>query len=193
MHEKRVFKKILAVTAVVLAVLPVLVTFSAILTEIFNRMQWYRWIQETVVPFEARLVAVLIRIVGITGMVTPGQQFAMILERPGGDFLPVALEWNCLGWQSLVLLGLTLTTGLQGPYKLFSKLEVILFGVLGTFLSNIFRMALITALAYYWNRVAAMIIHDYFAMFVTLLWMVFFWWFSYAYILEIRRETTKPR
>lgn len=184
MRKKRVFKKILAVTAVVLAVLPVLVTFASILTEIFNRMQWYVWIQEHVVPFEARLVAVLIRLVGITGMVTPGQQFAMVLERPNGDLLPVQLSWNCLGWQSLVLLGLTLVTGLQGPYKIFSKFEVVLFGILGTFLSNIFRMAAITALAYYWNRVAAMIVHDYFAMFVALVWMVFFWWFSYAYILE---------
>jgi exosortase/archaeosortase family protein len=186
MREKRVFKKILAITAVVLAVLPVLVTFSAILTEVFNRMQWYTWIQDNVVPFEARLVAVVIRLAGITGMVTPGQQFAMVLEKPGGEFLPVELSWNCLGWQSMVLLGLTLMTGLQGPYKLFSKFEVVLFGVLGTFLSNIFRMALITAMAYYWNNVAAMIIHDYFAMFVALIWMVFYWWFSYAYILEIR-------
>ena len=186
-QQKRVFKRILAVTAVVLAVLPFLVTFSAILTGIFNRMQWYVWIQEYIVPFEARLVAVLIRLVGITGVVTPGQSFAMLLERPGQDWLPVVLSWNCLGWQSLVLLGLTLVTGLQGPYKLFSKLEVVLFGVLGTFLSNVFRMALITSLAYYWNNVAAMIIHDYFAMFVALIWMVFFWWFSYAYLLDVKK------
>ena len=188
MREKRVFKKILAVTAVVLAVLPVLVTFSAILTELFNRMQWYVWLQETVVPFEARLVAVLVKVVGIRGFVTPGQQFAMVLEKPGGELLPVALEWNCLGWQSLVLLGLTLVTGLRGPYTIFSKLEVVVFGVLGTFLSNLFRMALSTTLAYYWNRVAAMIIHDYFAMFIALVWMVFFWWFSYAYLLDTKRD-----
>lgn len=187
MYQKRVFKRILAVTAVVLAVLPVLVTFSSILTEIFNRMQWYVWIQEHVVPFEARLVAVLIRLVGIQGVVTPGQHFAMILERPGQDWLPVQLSWNCLGWQSLVLLGLTLITGLQGHYTFLSKIEVVVFGVLGTFLSNLFRMALITSLAYYWNSVAARIVHDYFAMFVALIWMIFFWWFSYAFLLEDSR------
>jgi exosortase/archaeosortase family protein len=93
-----------------------------------------------------------------------------------------------LGWQSMILLALTLVTGLRGPYTLFSKLEVIVFGVLGTFLSNLFRMALITSLAYYWNNVAAMIIHDYFAMFVALIWMVFFWWFSYAYLLDERQS-----
>lgn len=198
MYQKQVFKKILAVTAVVLAVLPVLVTFSAILTGIFNRMQWYVWIQDHVVPFEARLVAVLIRLVGIKGVVTPGQTFAMLLERPGSDWLPVVLSWNCLGWQSMILLGLTLVTGLRGPYTMFSKIEVVVFGVLGTFLSNLFRMALITSLAYYWNNVAAMIVHDYFAMFVALIWMVFFWWFSYAYLLDVKqpglaRSTTPGR
>ena len=178
-HQKRVFKRILAITAVVLAILPVLVTFSSILTDIFNRFQWYLLLQQTVVPFEARLVAVVIKAVGISGLVTPNQQqFAMILERPGQDYLPVQLSWNCLGWQSLVLLGLTLVTGLQGPYTRFSKLQVIVIGVLGTFLSNIFRMAFITSLAYYWNNVAAMIVHDYFAMFIALVWMIFFWWFS---------------
>jgi hypothetical protein len=45
-------------------------------------------------------------------------------------------------------------------------------------------MAFIVSLAYYWNTAAAMIIHDYFASFVALVWMLFFWWFSYRYILE---------
>ena len=155
------------------------------LTKVFNSMGWYVWLQRTVVPFEARLVAVTLKLVGVNGLVTPSNEhFAMVLERPGSSYLPVQLSWNCLGWQSLLLLILTFITGLQGPFTLLSKLEVVLFGVLGTFLSNIFRMSLITALAYYWNEFAAMIVHDYFAMFVALVWMIFFWWFSYAYVLD---------
>lgn len=184
MRQKEIFKKIFIVTAIILSVLPALVTFSAALTALFNKMGWYVWIQRLVVPFEARLVAVLIRLVGIKGLVTPGQQFAMILERPGNDFLPVQLSWNCLGWQSLILLALTFITGLKGHYKVVSKLETVVIGVLGTFLSNLFRMAFITSLAYYWNNFAAMIVHDYFAMFVALIWMIFFWWFSYSFVLE---------
>lgn len=192
-YQKRVFKRILAITAVVLAILPVLVTFSAILTDLFNRFSWYIFLQKTVVPFEAKLVAVVIKAVGISGVVTPNNQhFAMILERPGQNFLPVQLSWNCLGWQSLILLALTLVTGLQGPYKWLSKLQVIVIGVLGTFLSNIFRMAFITSLAYYWNSVAAMIVHDYFAMFIALVWMIFFWWLAYAFVLEFRETVEAP-
>jgi hypothetical protein len=47
-------------------------------------------------------------------------------------------------------------------------------------------MAFIVSLAYYWNTAAAMIIHDYFASFVALVWMLFFWWFSYRYLPEDR-------
>ncbi len=188
MNQKSTFKKLFAGIAILLAVLPLIVTFSAILTGLFNKMQWYIWLQDVVVPFEARLVAVLLRGANIRGVVTPGAHFAMLLERPGQSALPVQLEWNCLGWQSLVLLGLTLITGLKGAWKKLSKAEVVILGVLGTFLVNLFRMAFITSLAYYWNSVAAMIIHDYFAAFIALIWLIFFWWFSYSFILEPKAE-----
>ncbi len=184
MNQKQVFKKIFLVVAIILPLLPVLVTFSSVLTAVFNRMQWYVILQEWVVPFEARLVAVLLRVVNIKGVITPDASFSMLLVRSGQPDLPVKLEWNCLGWQSLVLLGITLITGLRGNWKLLSKIQVIVLGVLGTFLVNLFRMAFITTLAYYWNSLAAMIIHDYFAAFAALVWIIFFWWFSYAYVLE---------
>ena len=186
MNQKTTFKKLFAGVAILMAVLPFIVTFSALLTTLFNKIGWYVLLQEWVVPFEARLVAVLLKVVGITGVITPDSHFAMVLERPGDTPLPVDLQWNCLGWQSLVMLALTLSTGLRGDWSRFTKLQVIVLGVLGTFLINVFRMAIITSLAYYVNHIAAMIIHDYFAAFVALIWLVFFWWFSYSYILEPR-------
>lgn len=189
--QKATFKKLFAGVAILLAVLPFVVTFSAVLTEVFNKVGAYVWLQDKIVPFEARIVAVLLRGVNIRGVVTPGASFAMILERPGQSALPVQLQWNCLGWQSMVLLGLTLATGLKGAWKRFSKVEVIVLGVVGTFLINVFRMAFITSLAYYWNNVAAMIIHDYFAAFIALIWLIFFWWFSYSFILEPKKVGTE--
>lgn len=184
MEQKQTFKKLLAGTAILLAVLPFIVTFSAVLTSLFNKVGAYVWLQNIVVPFEARLVAVLLRLVNINGIITPGQSFAMILERVGKPAMPVQLEWNCLGWQSLILLGITLITGLRGHWKTMSKLEVILLGVLGTFLVNVFRMAFVASMAYYVDEIAAMIIHDYLAALAALLWLIFFWWFSYSFILE---------
>lgn len=191
MHQKATFKKLFAAVAILLAVLPLVVTFSAVLTEVFNKIGAYVWLQDQIVPFEARLVAVLLRGVNITGVVTPGASFAMLLDRPGQLPLPVVLSWNCLGWQSLVLLGLTFATGLRGGWKRLSIAETIVLGVVGMFLINIFRMAFITSLAYYWNSVAAMIIHDYFAAFIALIWLIFFWWFSYSFILEPKKPAVQ--
>ena len=167
----------------VLSILPVIVTFSAVLTSLFEKIGWYVWLQEIVVPFESRLVAVIVKTVDITAKVSPGSDFSMVLVK-GSEFIPIKLEWNCLGWQSMILLIVTFITGLRGDHAFFSKVETILIGVLGTFLINLFRMALIVSLAYYWNSLAAVIIHDYFASLVAIFWMIFFWWFSYRYILE---------
>jgi exosortase/archaeosortase family protein len=185
MEQKKIFKDILIVTVIVLSALPVIVTFSAFLTTLFNKMQWYSVLQEYVVPFESRLVAVIVRLAGITGSVTPNQtEFSIVLHKCVSELIPIRLEWNCLGWQSMILLVITLTTGLRGKYTFFSKFETLVIGILGTFLSNLFRMSLIVTLAFYWNSFAALIVHDYFASFVALVWMIFFWWFSYSFVLE---------
>jgi exosortase/archaeosortase family protein len=184
MDKKHTFKMVLAATAVLLAVLPLIVTFSSVLTGLFDRMGWYVWLQDIVVPFESRLVAVIVKLVGITAKITSGQNFSMVLMKGGDRMIPIRLEWNCLGWQSMILLAVTFVTGLRGYFTRLSKLETIVVGILGTFLTNLFRMAFIVTLSYYWNAAAAMIIHDYFASLVAIIWMLFFWWFSYRYILE---------
>lgn len=191
MDQKKVFKQIFLITAILLAVLPTLVLFSSMLTALFSHMGWYVWLQQVVVPVEARFVAVLIKPLGIKAQIAQGQDYALLLQKSTSDFLPVRLEWNCLGWQSLVMLGITLITGLWGRYKLLGKLEVVVFGILGTFIVNLLRMAFIVSLAFYWNGLAAVIVHDYFAALVSLIWMLFYWWFSYSFILEekIRKDT----
>jgi len=183
LNQKKIFKDIFLVAAVVLSILPVIVTFSAILTSLFNKMGWYVWLQDAIVPIESRLVAVIVKLAGITAKVAQNHDFSMVLIR-GESLIPVKLEWNCLGWQSMILLLITFTTGLRGKYTLLSKGETILIGILGTFLVNLFRMAIIVTLAYYWNSFAAMIVHDYFASFVAIIWMIFYWYFSYKFVLE---------
>lgn len=187
MH-KSVFRNIFIAASVILTVLPGLATFSSVLTKIFLKMHWYVILQDVVVPFEARLVAVLIKFVGITSYITPGQSFALVLKQHSGNFMAIELQWNCLGWQSMIFLAVSLIVGLRGKYTIISKAETVLLGIIGTFLINIFRMALIVALAFYWSRTAALLMHDYFATLVALLWIIFFWWFSYRFLLEPRKE-----
>jgi hypothetical protein len=45
-------------------------------------------------------------------------------------------------------------------------------------------MVFITVGIYYINTIFASLIHDYFAALTTIGWLMFFWYFSYAYVLE---------
>lgn len=185
MEQKKIFKDILIVAVIILSILPAMATFSAALTTLFEKMEWYVVLQRYVVPVESRLVSVIVKGIGITSKVTPDEsEVSMILVKSEKDLIPIRLEWNCLGWQSMILLAITLVSGLRGNHTLMSKFETLIIGILGTFLTNLFRMSLIVGLAYYWSTFAALIMHDYFASLVALIWMIFFWWFSYSFVLE---------
>lgn len=101
----------------------------------------------------------------------------------------IIISWNCIGWQSLILLLITLITGLQGPYYWGSKLHTIIIGVLGTFWVNIMRITVVVLIAQYVNTMWAMIFHDYFSTFITVIWLLFFWWFAYAFVLIRERNS----
>jgi len=196
MEEKQTFKLLLATLAVMLVALPFVTTFNSVLTGLVDRFSLYQTAQETVVPFESRLAVGVIRGLGVEAFVNeipnnnsteklrPGEAEASFFLLKSGRLLPVKLEWNCLGWQSLLLLGVSLLTGLQGNYRGLSKLECAVIGLTGTFLMNVLRMVFVALGIYYVNTVFAFLIHDYFAALSTIVWLFVFWWFSYAYVLE---------
>lgn len=189
MREKKTFKLLFAVLAVMLVLLPFVTTFNSVLTELINSFGLYQTMQKTIVPFESRLVVGIIRLLGVPAYLAKvGEQASFYLEK-GTTLFPVQLQWNCLGWQSLLLLFLSLLVGLQGDFTKLSKLECALIGFLGTFIINVLRMVFITLGIYYINTVFANLIHDYFAALTTIIWLFFFWWFSYSYVLEEKNDT----
>lgn len=178
--QKQTFLYIFLILVLVLMVMPFITTFNDILTRIVMSLDAYRFIQDFVIPWEVRMVGVILYPFGFKPAIV-GEYLAIT----GGKqpFL-VEIAWNCIGWQSIVLLGLTLAAGLRGNWRLTSKLEVLILGITGTFLVNIMRMAGVTALMFYWNDVAARVMHDYLAALIALIWLIFFWWFSYTFVLE---------
>lgn len=187
MNQKDTFKLLFLGLIGMLVVLPFVTTFNSALTELINRVGFYKVIQDNVVPFEARIVVSIIRPLGIPAFVAlPGERAAFYFLK-GREYFPVDLQWNCLGWQSLLLLLISFAVGFQGNFTKLSKLECVVIGFLGTFLINIIRMVFISAGVYYVNTVFALLIHDYFAAFVTVIWLFFFWWFAYKFVLEERR------
>lgn len=102
----------------------------------------------------------------------------------------IYINWNCIGWQSFIILAFTFITGLQGDFTLSSKLMAILIGIEGTFLVNIVRILIPSLLAYYHGSLSAVIFHDYLGTLMTLLWMVVFWYYAFEGIL-VKREYTQ--
>ena len=176
MKEKRTFSIIFALLAVFLAVLPFLVSFNEILTHLVERFRLYMWVQERIVPVEVKMVGVLVRPLGIKYL---AHQNGMTVSG-----LYAGMSWNCIGWQSLLLLAITLVVGLRGDYTLWSKIETVLIGLLGTFLVNLARLALIVVILAVSRPLFAVVYHDYLAAMVTILWLFFFWYFSYSFVLE---------
>lgn len=174
--KKETFKNIFVVLAVILIILPFLTTFSEQLTGLLQKTPIYRFIQEHIVPYEVKIV------VWILGLVKVPVSFFGDELNVNGQHLRVT--WNCLGWQSVLFLLVSMATGLQGQFKTLSKLEAVVIGVLGTFWINIARIVFVSILGGYFPSVFAIVFHDYLATLVTALWLFGFWWFSYSFVLE---------
>ena len=185
MKEKRTFAIIFALLAIFLAVLPFLVTFNEALTHLVEKLGAYMWVQERIVPLEVKMVGVLVTPLGINYL---AHQNGMTVN---GTY--AGMTWNCIGWQSLLLLIITLVVGLRGNYTLVSKIETVLIGLLGTFIVNLLRLTLIVILLAYSRPLFAVVYHDYLAAIITILWLFGFWWFSYSFVLEEKTDDREQR
>jgi exosortase/archaeosortase family protein len=182
--RRPIFGLLLIMGAILLIILPFVTTFNEFLTRIVETIGLDHILADWVVPFEARMIAVLLEMIGIPTQVSPS---TIYLEK-GGLYLPVYISWNCVGWQSFILYAVTLVTGLQGSYTRTSKLEASVLGFLGTFLMNLFRIASVAVVAYHFGHVPAVIYHDYGGTIIILLWLFMFWWFSHRWLLEPLEE-----
>jgi exosortase/archaeosortase family protein len=177
MRQKRVFQLALASLAVLLMILPFMVSINEILTKLVEKVGFYMWIQDKIVPWEVRLIVVLLRPLGVE---MQAYRDGLLINNTYAK-----ISWNCIGWQSMFLFCLSLPVGFKGgEYTWLSKLEAVLIGGLGTFLINLLRVAATLLLLLVSKPLFALVFHDYLAAIVTIIWLIFFWWFSYRYVLE---------
>jgi exosortase/archaeosortase family protein len=177
---KQTFSSLFLILIVVLMLLPFVTTFNELLTRIVESSLLYKPIEKYFVPYEVMLVRTVISWFGV---VTKAGTIAVVKNGVNqGTFI----SWNCIGWQSFVILLISLKAGLSGNFTLVSKLETLIMGVLGTFFLNLGRISLVLILLYHVGRAPAVIFHDYAAVFLSIIWLFFFWWFSFNFILEER-------
>ena len=155
--KRETFIYLFLLLVLVLVLMPLLNTFNDLLTRFIISLDAYKYIRDYVVPFEARLVGVLLLPFGFAPRIV-GEYLAIGRKEP---FL-IEIAWNCVGWQSLVFFLLTSAIVLQGNrYSMLSKVKALIIGLLGTFLVNILRITVVALLAYYFSQSVALTFHDY--------------------------------
>jgi len=184
-ESRRVLIRILIILVFVLIILPFWTSLQDLLTRLVMRIELYKSLQNVIVPYELRVIGTILTLVGFP--IRVGRAYIEWTKAGGGNEV-IYLAWNCVGWQTLVLFVVTLVTGLSGRHSLVSKIEALLIGILGTYIVNMFRLALVVT-AYFWvGRPLGIVFHDYFSNLLTLVWLFFFWWFAYRYVLEERQQ-----
>lgn len=177
--EGKTYRSLIVVAAFAFMVLPFITSFNELLTKLVERLELVAFIQSLAAPFIVRVVAVILRALGV-----PAASGGSYLYLTGGWMpLRIYISWNCIGWQSFVLLAFTFATGLQGPYTRRSKLITVLLGVEGTFLVNVLRILVPCLLAYFFGYVPAIVFHDYIGTVLTLIWLGALWHLSFGYLL----------
>jgi exosortase/archaeosortase family protein len=177
--EGKIYQKLILYAAIAFIVLPFVTSFNEFLTKVVESLNFVSAVQSVAAPFVVKVVVVILRALGVPASIDGSNLYLT------GGWMPlkVYISWNCIGWQSLILLALTIVTGLQGQYTRRSKLITILVGLEGTLLINVVRILIPTLLAFYIGYIPAIIFHDYMGTLFTLLWMGGFWSYSFSNIL----------
>ena len=177
---RRIQRTLIVAGAVVLLTLPLFLSLNDLLASLASATGFDRAVS-TMVPFETGAVGDLLRGFGLPA----GSNTASVWL--GSGFIPVTavVDWNCTGWQGLVLFGVTSVIGLGEVRTSRGRVFVVLAGVAGVLLVNVARILVVVVLGYYVGYPAALIFHNYGGALITLGWLIFFW------SLVLRRRTQR--
>ena len=170
---------LIAGACALLMVLPLVTTFDDFLTGWAMQLGADNPLQG-IVPVEARMVVGLLTALGIHSAAAGGD---IVVWDRGGVMHLLTISWNCIGWQSLVLLGMSFFTGLRGRQARTARVQVVVIGVAGTMLLNLLRVAAVAALAATWGQTPAILFHDYGGTVLVIGWLFAFWAFANRWIL----------
>jgi exosortase/archaeosortase family protein len=170
---------LVAITCAFLMVLPFVTTFDDLLTSWALALGANNPLQG-IVPIEARMVVGLLGLVGIHAAASGSH---LVIWDSAGSMHVLFISWNCIGWQSLILLGISFISGLRGQQSLEARVQVGLIGVAGTMLLNLARVAGVAAIAATAGQTPAILFHDYGGTILVVCWLFAFWIFVQRFIL----------
>jgi exosortase/archaeosortase family protein len=181
---------LIAASCGLLMVLPLVTTFDDFLTGWALQLGANNPLQ-SIVPVEARMVVGLLGALGIHAAAAGSH--LLVWDRSGSMHV-LLISWNCIGWQSLVLLAVSFVSGLRGRHPLESRVQVVIIGIAGTMLLNLLRVAAVVFLAATWGQTPAILFHDYGGTALVVAWLFGFWIFVQRWILpdETSAELMDP-
>ncbi len=162
---------LLAIACALLMLLPLVTTFDDLLTAWALHLGANNPLQ-SIVPIEARMVVGLL---GLAGVHAAASGSDLVVWDGGGSMHTLFISWNCIGWQSLVLLGVSLITGLRGRHPIEARAQVIVIGLAGTMLLNLLRVAAVAAIAATIGVTPAILFHDYGGTLLVISYLFLFW------------------
>ena len=175
---------LVAASCALLMVLPLVTTFDDLLSGWALQLGANNPLQ-SIVPVESRMVVGLLSAIGIHSAAAGSH---MVVWDRAGSMHVLLISWNCIGWQSLILLLVSFISGLRGRHPLESRVQVVIIGVAGTMLLNLLRVAAVAALAAIWGQTPAILFHDYGGTVLVVGWLFGFWMFVQRWILPADRS-----
>jgi len=170
---------LLALLCALLMLLPLVTTFDDLLTTWAMQFGANNPLQ-AIVPVEARMVVGLVGLVGIHAAASGSH---LVVWDGAGIMHTLFISWNCIGWQSLVLLGVSFLSGLRGRHPLEARVQVIVIGVAGTMLLNLLRVAAVAVVAATVGVTPAVLFHDYGGTILVVGFLFGFWIFAQRWVL----------
>ncbi|OLC66454.1 MAG: hypothetical protein AUH76_00950 [Candidatus Rokubacteria bacterium 13_1_40CM_4_67_11] len=170
---------LIALACALLMVLPLVTTFDELLTSWAMRLGADNPLQ-AIVPVEARMVVSLLGLVGIHAAASGSH---LVVWDSAGSMHTLFISWNCIGWQSLILFGVSLISGLRGGHTVESRAQVLCIGLAGTMLLNLLRVAAVAVIAATVGVGPAILFHDYGGTILFVGFLFVFWTFAQRWIL----------
>ncbi|HEY2597472.1 MAG TPA: exosortase/archaeosortase family protein [Candidatus Dormibacteraeota bacterium] len=181
MERRSVYVGLLAAGCGMLLILPFITTFDEFLTASTRQFGLVHPLLSLAAP-EARAVVAILGVLGVQAQAAGGQLYVWDWA---GQRQTLLISTTCIGWQSLILLGLSCLVGLRGPYSREAKVQVLLIGVLGTVLVNLLRMTIVCMVAADFGYWPAVLVHDYGGTLLIVAWLFAFWAFAHRWILGV--------
>lgn len=170
---------VIAITCGLLMVLPLVTTFDELLTTWAMSLGANNPLQ-AIVPVESRTVVGLL---GVFGVHAAASGSHLVVWDSAGSMHTLFISWNCIGWQSLILFGISLVTGLRAATSLETRAQVIVIGVAGTMLLNLIRVSLVALIAATVGVGPAVFFHDYGGTLMFVAFLFAFWAFAQRFLL----------